>query len=432
MNEIISILIDDFQQFNLPEVVERSESLPFLTNKVDVITGMRRAGKTWFCYQKIKELEKNNVLRNRILYLNFEDDRLQYNFNISDFSLILEEYYKKFPFNKDCECYFFFDEIHNIEGWDKFIRRILDSEKIKITITGSNSKLLSREISTSLRGRSITTEIFPFSFTEVLHKNNIKLENNKVLGSKNIALIRNLFDSYNTIGGFPEIQNYLENIRIEVLQGYVETVLFRDVVERYQIKNLNPLHYLINHIMNNPGTILSLTSLYKKIKNLHIKCSQDSLYDFARYLEEAYLVYKVPFLSNSMHKKQLNPPKVYVIDNGLLQAMSFKVTSDIGALLENLVFMHLRRKKYIIEYYKNSDGFEVDFVVRKKNGEFIDFIQVCHDISNEKTLFREIRGLEAGINSFNGKSGKIITSNTSLVLSKNIEAVPVWKWIIQN
>jgi uncharacterized protein len=392
--------------------------------------GMRRVGKTWFCYQKIFELLEKNIPKNRILYFNFEDERLVPNFTVESFDIILQEYYRLYPDNKNNLCYFFFDEIQNINGWELFIRRVIDSEKIKLTLTGSNSKLLSREISTSLRGRSISTEIFPLSFSEFMNFHDIHLSGS-IYSSKNEALLRNAFDKYFNLGGFPEIQYNEESIRITLLQEYVNTVLFKDTIERYKIKNTNAVRLLIYHIMNNPCKELSINKFYNTLRSLQISSTKDKLYEYLTYLEDAYLIYKVELYSNSLKIRQHNPPKIYVIDNSILKAMSYKITSDFGHLLENMVFMHLRRKSFIINYYKDKNGFETDFVVRKHNGELVDLIQVCYDLSDNKTKQREIRGLTSAMKNLQFNTGKIITFNTDSKLEDNIQAISAWKWMYE-
>ena len=167
MKNILELLIYDFHERELPELFPRETYITIIPGKANVLTGMRRSGKTWFCYQQMKKLLAHGVEKERLLYLNFEDERLL-PFSASDFKYILETYYRKFPGYKTRQCYLFLDEVQRIDGWDKFVRRVLDMEKMSIFITGSSSRLLSWEIATSLRGRSLATEIFPFSFREYL------------------------------------------------------------------------------------------------------------------------------------------------------------------------------------------------------------------------------------------------------------------------
>jgi len=189
MKAILSQLIDDFFERELPIPVAREYNFAEIPGKVDVAMGMRRTGKTFFCYQKMRELAASGVQRDRILYLNFEDERLL-DFSVKDFQSILDIYYARFPANKDVTCFLFFDEIQRIDQWELFIRRILDTEKVRIFLTGSSSKLLSSEIATSLRGRSLATEIFPYSFSEYLKARGVFAEPPKNFGSRTAAILR--------------------------------------------------------------------------------------------------------------------------------------------------------------------------------------------------------------------------------------------------
>ena len=223
MKNVISQLIDDFHERNLPELVTRNKEFSEVKGKADVVIGMRRAGKTWFCYQKIKDLIASGIKKEEILYLNFEDDRLL-EFNVNNFQEILDVYFGKYPEHRNARCYFFFDEIQRIDQWEMFIRRLLDTENLQIFITGSSSKLLGSEIATSLRGRSLPIEIFPFSFEEFLKFHGLFPGSPKTFGANTVSLLRKAVKDYLEVGGFPEIQKLDSNLRIEVLQGYINSV----------------------------------------------------------------------------------------------------------------------------------------------------------------------------------------------------------------
>ena len=206
MKNIISQLIDDFHERKLPEPVPRNKSFSEVKGKADVVIGMRRTGKTWFCYQKIKDLIAAGIKKEQILYLNFEDDRLL-EFNVHNFQNIIDVYFGKYPEHRKTRCYFFFDEIQRIDQWEMFIRRLLDTENIQIFITGSSSKLLGSEIATSLRGRSLAIEIFPFSFEEYLKYHGHFFDRPLKYGAKTSSILRKAVKDYLEAGGFPEVQN---------------------------------------------------------------------------------------------------------------------------------------------------------------------------------------------------------------------------------
>jgi predicted AAA+ superfamily ATPase len=390
---------------------------------------MRRSGKTWFCYQKIEELIASGVKKNQILYLNFEDDRLL-DFSVSNFNDILDVYFGKYPENKNTLCYFFFDEIQRIDKWEMFIRRLLDTERVRIFITGSSSKLLSTEIATSLRGRALSVEIFPFSFQEFLKFHKLFSDKPKTFGSKNVSLLRKAVRDYIDIGGFPEIQNLDKNLRIELLQGYISSVLLKDIVERYKVSNIQVLKYLVRHIMNSSGGKFSTNKFYNTMKSMSVKCTKNNLYAYIDYLVDAFLFYKVPIHSRSEKSRLVNPAKIYTIDTGLLNAMIFRNSDDFGALLETLVFMHLRRKGYDMEYVSTKKGYETDFFARHRISKKVQLIQVTWDMSDKKTFDRELRGLKSAMDEFSINSGTVVTWDDEISLDNNINVVPCWKWLL--
>ena len=428
MKTIIELLIDDFHDRELPELLPRAASITRVSGKANAIVGMRRSGKTWFCYQQMKELLAQGVEKERLLYIDFEDERLL-PFSARDFQLVLETYYRKFPSFKSRQCYLFLDEVQRIDGWDKFVRRVLDTEQLSVCVTGSSSKLLSTEIATSLRGRSLTTEIFPFSFKEFVCFNNPDFKAGK-LGSKTKAFLQNLIGKYIEIGGFPEVQSIDDELRRQVLQNYVDVVILRDVIERYSISNTVALRAIIRHIMSAPATRFSVNKFYNALRSQGIACTKNNLYDYLGYLTDAYLVYEAPIHSRSEKIRRVNPRKAYVIDPGLLKAMSFHMTEDRGALLENIIYMHIRRSGLKPEYFVSKGGLEIDFILPRgkiKNGRLV---QVCWDISDPLTRERETRALLSAMDELNEKQGTLITWMDEIFLNDRIDVIPAWKWLI--
>lgn len=429
MKNLLSQLIDDFHERNLPDLVARNKAFAEVRGKADVVIGMRRSGKTWFCYQKIKELIESGIKKEEIIYLNFEDDRLL-GFNVNHFQEILDVYFGKYPANRKTRCYFFFDEIQRIDQWEMFIRRLLDTENLQIFITGSSSKLLGSEIATSLRGRSLTIEMFPFSFQEFLKFHGLFPEKPKTFGLNTTSVLRKAAKDYLQIGGFPEIQKLDANRRIEVLQGYIDSVLLKDIVERHKVGNILVLKYLVHHIMNSFGGQFSVNKFFNTMKSLSIKCTKNSLYEYLDHLTDAFLFYKVPIHSRSEKSRLINPPKIYTIDTGLLNAMAFRNSSNDGQLLETMVFMHLRRGAYDVEYVSTRDGREVDFFVRHRISGETQLIQVCREMSDKKTFEREIRGLKSAMDELSIAGGTIVTWDDETVLENRIKVMPVWKWLL--
>ena len=429
MKTILSQLVDNFHERTLPELVPRSKELPQVQGKANVIIGMRRAGKTWFCYQKIKDLLAAGTPKENILYLNFEDDRLL-EFNVHHFQEMLDVYFGKYPENRNALCYFFFDEIQRIDQWEIFLRRLIDTENVQIFVTGSSSKLLGVEMATSLRGRSLPIETFPFSFDEFLKFHGIFADRPKTFGANTSSLLRKAIKNYMEIGGFPEVQKTRDDLRIEILQGYIDSVLLKDIIERHNVGNVLVLKHLVRHIMNSSGEKFSVNKFFNTMKSMAVKCTKNSLYEYLEYLFDAFLFYKVPVHTRSEKARTINPAKIYTIDTGLLNSMTFRSSADRGHLLETLVFMHLRREGYHPEYISTKDGHEVDFLVEQRNARNAGLIQSCWKISDQKTFERELRGLKSAMNELSIPTGTIVTWDDETVIDGKIEVLPIWKWLV--
>jgi predicted AAA+ superfamily ATPase len=429
MKNILDLLIDDFHERALPELMPRNQPMAWVQRKAAVVIGMRRAGKTWFCFQTMQELMAEGIEKERLLYINFEDERLL-PFTAQDFQLVLDTYYRKFPAFKNKRCYLFLDEVQRIEGWDKFVRRVLDTEQLSICLTGSSSRLLSTEIATSLRGRSLTTEIFPFNFLEFLRFHQVRLKSDRRFGSGTRAIVQNQLDHYTKIGGFPEVQTLDDEIRRQVLRNYLDVVILRDVVERYAIRNIGALRALIRHIMSAPATRFSVNKFYNSLKSQGIACTKNNLYEFLDHVMDAFLFYQVPIHSRSEKVRRVNPKKIYVIDPGLLDVTSYHMTADRGAMLENLAYMHLRRQGLVPEYYVTQRGVEVDFVIIGKNKNEHQLIQVCWEMSDPATQKREVNALLSAMNELGISRGTIVTWLDEDYSDRRIDIVPSWKWLL--
>jgi uncharacterized protein len=429
MKDVVDYLIDDFHERALPELIPREKAMPHLPGKAGVVVGMRRAGKTWFCYQHMKELLNEGIVKERLLYLNFEDDRLL-PFSAGGFQTILDTFYRKFPSFKSVECFYFFDEIQRIQGWETFVRRVLDTERIRLHITGSSSKLLSSEIASALRGRSLTTEIFPFSFNEFLTFQGEDRGKKARYGSRKRASLQHLAGLYMETGGFPEVQSLETPLRHEVLRNYLDVVILRDVVERHGVSNVEALRSLIRQAISAPGGRFSVNRFYNTMKSRGISCTKNSLYDYLEYLTDAFIIYQVPIYTRSEKVRQVNPRKIYAIDTGLVRAMSHRMTRDDGVLLENLVFTHLRRHGISPAYYLTSAGTEVDFVFHTPTEGEPQLVQVCWDLSDSKTRNREVESLLQVMRELGSSRGTIVTWLDEDSPGNGIDVVPAWKWLL--
>lgn len=432
METILDRLMAEFHERDLPTVTKRDARLPWISGKISTVIGMRRSGKTWFTYQVMAQLLSQGYPKEALLYLNFEDERLL-PLKTSDLQHIPDTFYRRYPTMKDRVCAFFFDEIQNVPGWEQFVRRLLDTERAHICVTGSSSRLLSREISTSLRGRSLSAEIFPFGFRESLRHAGIENRLRVTPGPRLRAQLQNHFQRYLLNGGFPEVQHYEPIDRIRTLQEYVHTVIYRDLVERYNIGKIEPIKHLIHYLLNSPAALFSVNKFYNHLKSIQIPCRKDSLYTYVGYLDDAFLIFPIQLHSRSEKARKVNPSKIYFVDTGLIQAHSRDTYPQWGHLLENFVFMELRRKGIDIEYYRTTKGKEVDFLVTDTINKKRWLIQVSFTVADEQTRDREVQALSEAMSELGLDRSTIITGNETEKIRLDhglIEVVPAWQWAL--
>jgi predicted AAA+ superfamily ATPase len=424
--EIIKRIIADFHESKLPDIKSRILKIPADTGEIIILSGVRRSGKTYHLLNIIKNLVGSGTDINNIIYFNFEDERL----DLTDFKPdeIIQSYLELYPGKTLNDCYFLFDEIQNINNWQVFIRRIYDSVSKNIYLTGSNSKLLSKEISTSLRGRSITFEIYPLSFKEYLNFLEVELN---LYSTKSSSQIINLFQLFLFNGGFPEIIKMNNDLKNKVLQEYFNVMIFRDLIERFDIKQTAILRYFCKRVIGNSAKEFSVNKIFNELKSQGYKISKDKLYEFQNDIESIYLALFLLKYSKSVVKSELAQKKAYSIDNGISTSLDFNLSKDVGSLLENLIFLELVKSGKKVSYYKNK--FECDFLIIE-NDEVIRAIQVCADLNNEKTFDRELKGLKETCANFGLNSGKIITLYEEKELKMEnikIQVIPAYKYILQ-
>ena len=412
METVLQTLQDEFQE-NLEltkSSTPRDYKFPEARNMIKVAIGMRRSGKTYFLYQTIRTLVSEGLSLNHILYLNFEDDRIL-PLDSKAMGKMIDLWYTLHPDNHNHCCYLFFDEVQNVEDWAIVLRRLQDTKNVQIYVTGSSAKLLSKEIATSLRGRSLSIEISPYNYKEYLTAHQLEFPS-KPLGKKMADHQRSYLLDYFRLGGFPAIQSMPANEQLDTLQSYVETVIFRDIIERYHISNVALLKYLTNFLLKNVSSLFSVNKLYKDIKSQGHKVGKDTLYTYLGYLEDAFLVFTVPLFTESLRQRQSNPQKVYAIDNGLIGANTFNLSANLGKFLENQVYLDLRRQGKKIFYHQTSDGYEIDFITQDSQGKH-EMIQVVWEADSPATLEREERALLQAEKEL-GFPGKLINGATYL------------------
>jgi predicted AAA+ superfamily ATPase len=403
--------------------------LPANVRKAFVYIGIRRSGKTWALYQRMQELMQQGITKKQLLYINFEDERLA-NLTATDLQSLLNAYWELYPELADnSQLHFFLDEIAEVNGWESFIRRLLDKEKMQLYLSGSSAKMLSKEIATNLRGRTISREIFPMDFHEYL--NALAIPTQQMPATKQQATLAHYAEQYLQRGGFPETIETDTNLHRELLQDYMASVIFRDIVERHSVRNHLPLRQLLLHCLQNATGLLSVNKLFKQFKSRGMAISKDSLYQYLAYFEDAYCLFSVPVYGFSLNKVELKPKKIYPVDTGLITAYSIKPGYDKAALLETAVFLQLRRQVQDIHYFQTKQGKEVDFLTVKPNGAMALY-QVSLDITDETTKEREIAALKEAMSELNLKSAVIITLDNKEELTPpegQVTVMPIWEFL---
>lgn len=389
---------------------------PDTPNKIKVAIGMRRSGKTCLLLRKIQALRSEGVPLSRILYINFEDDRLM-PMGQEALAQLVEAFYALYPENHDQECYLFFDEIQNVDEWALVMRRVHDKQRTQIYLTGSSAKLLSSEIATELRGRSIAIEVYPFNYMDYLGLKGIAAPQ-KELPLRKQDQYQALLCDYLSVGGFPEVALYADEDRARVLQDYVSVAVLRDIVERYHVSNIALIRYLIKTLLKQNATAFAANKLYNTLKRQGFSVGRATLYDYLEYIEDAYLMFKVPLFDESERKVQSNPKKIYAVDTGLVHSYTFSFSKNYGRMFENVIYLDLRRRGYQVYYYLTAERYEVDFLVRSLTGK-IKLYQVAWDVSDQETLEREQRALALAEQEL-GCQGMLITPKNYVAFLEDI------------
>ena len=433
MKEAIKEVLREFYQDGLPSgIVPRDIAYFENATAATVVKGMRRTGKTYVTYERMAALMDSGVPRGRIVHLNFEDDRIK-SMRLEDLQLINEIHAELFPEYAHEKCWYFLDELQNVEGWEAYARRLVDSPKVVLCLTGSSSRLLSEEIATAMRGRSIPIEVFPLSFPEFLRFNGIMEtapDPKRGFTAAERGILRNAARRYLDVGGFPAVQGMTDAMRIATLQGYVHAVLYRDVLQRHRVASVQSLLCTLDYLLHNFARRTSAHAISGVLKNLSYPSRREDIADYISYFKDAYLIHPVSVMSDSLAVKRVNPDKYYIVDTGLVRAMSVKNDAERGWLLENLVFMALRRGLNKIEYVTNPDGTEVDFHVVDMVTKRRRLVQAAWTLQDRATAARETAALELARRNLRVDDCTIVTWDDEAELDSGIKVVPVWKWLL--
>ncbi len=439
LNEKLSAAVDSAGAVTPPST-RRDAQLAAVPGKVHAVIGMRRAGKTTFLRQ-LQGADRQSMAPSQTVYLSFDDDRLA-GVDATQLDALLEEHYRRYPALRTREpVHWYFDEVQLVPGWERFVRRVIDTEQVRIVVSGSSARLLSREVHTSLRGRGIATIIRPFSFREYLRHRGEEPSAEPVRWTPaDRSLLERRFHDYLIEGGFPETQGLAPRLRIELLQGYVDTVLFRDVIERYDVSQTASLRWIVRHALRNPAGTFSVNRLHQDLKAQGHAIGVPTVHELLGHLVDAFLLGEVHLATDSERRRNSNPKKLYPADSGLIRAFEVSGRTNIGHALETAVFVELDRRGGDIGYVKTADGYEVDFLVRDPAHEpdpRHELIQVCADASDPSTLEREMRALQAASREFSSARRLLLVldrsgmpTNASLGGSE-VAVRPAYEWMLE-
>ena len=408
--------------FDQHEIIKKTNIVPrdydFDLNANYVLIGLRRAGKSTLLYKIVKDLVEKGIEWNQIIYINFEDERLA-EFSLNDFNDLLSVQAEL----SDKIGYFFLDEIQNIEGWEKFARRMADSKEHTF-ITGSNAKMLSQEIENRLGGRYFTKYITPYNFKEFLTAKQIDFSDKSIFGTKESGKIKREFSTYFYFGGFPETLNY-QNKR-EYVSSIYQKVLLGDIAARNGIRNPNGLQLLMKKIAESVKDEISYSKLHNILKTIGVKISKDIVIDYIGYSKQSFLIFTIKNYFSKFVEKETTP-KYYFNDNGLLNLF---LNKEEPRLLENLVAINLWNIYKGNVYYLKSQNLDVDFFIEETGTA----IQVAYSITNISDD-RETKSLvEAAKTLKEAKEFVIITYEEEKELNIDgvkIQVIPVWKWLLK-
>lgn len=427
--EKLKTILGEWREYQPPRLYQRRFDASRLQGpEILSIIGARRAGKTFLCYQIIEALKKTLPPEN-IIYVNLEDERL-YPLHGDELSLLWDTILELFSPHMDKRVFLFVDEVHNVANWSKWARRMTEHHRnLKLVITGSSSKLLSREIATELRGRTLSHTVYPLHFREYLNAKAVGCEPGNLLYSKRRSVFKKQFNDYFRHGGFPAT---LESAHPdELLKEYYRVMFSRDIIERHKVKNTRLLEDYLNLLIDQSGAYASISATAKKLTEFGHSFSKNTLSNFSRYAEDAFLAFEVKKHSFKIREQLKNPKKIYTIDHGLMQAIRFSSSWDYGRILENLVYIALRQQEEEVYYEKGAR--ECDFVIAR-GGKITQAIQVTKTLSGAKTRERELGGLAEAMSRYKLGTGLILTEDqheTLNIRGAAVRVLPVWCWLLE-
>jgi predicted AAA+ superfamily ATPase len=427
----IQEMILDAQEQTFFTGIQRETVIYTVEKKASAIIGVRRCGKSTFLQQIIEELKNKGISSKNILYLNFFDDRLT---ALKSLGLdpVYEAYFTLFPEKKNREkIYCFFDEIQMVPQWELFIERMLRTEICEVYLSGSSARMLSKEIATQMRGRALSWELFPFSFREFVHCTHPGIS--VPLSTRDRLTAQNEFENFRQKGGFPEVYGAEPHIRVKIHQEYFNSLLFHDLIERYDIPHPRAVVDLSRKLTENVASLYTVNKLTNFLKTLGHKVPKSSVADYLAWFEDAYFLFTVRLYDASFARSNSNPKKIYCIDHAMVNSVTSGIMVNSGHLLENMVFMELRRFFTEIYYYRTAKNQEVDFMVIAPTREKLLF-QVCESIKNEITRTRELAAIQQAMTEQQVSKSFLITLSEEKEVKLQegtVTIIPAWRFFLE-
>lgn len=441
MIDLLKDLILASQEIPFPVAHKRGLKITAIPKKATICIGVRRCGKSTFMQQIMRELADAGVSRDSMIHLNFSDERL-FPMLQSGAIPVDEAYYQLFPEKKYRDkVYFFFDEIQLFSHWTLFIDRLMREENCEVYLTGSSAKLLSTEIATEMRGRSLSWEMFPFSFGEYVQSKG--LENTSRISPSKRLFVQQYWDEYLERGGFPEILFSKADgeggkaVRVKILQEYFRSILLCDVMERHEGSDSELLRRLAHKLINQMGCLFSVNKLFNDLKSQNVKTSNAKVSECLSWFEDAYFFFFMPVFDASFGDRGKSPRKVYVIDHTFSVALGSGILPNRGLALENIIFLALRRITKRLYYYKSDNGrHDVDFVAIGEDSARRTLVQVSESLASPDTRKREISSLLYAMKSTGLTQARafIVTQNEREILAEKegeINILPAWEFLLR-
>ncbi len=406
-----------------------------LPGKVTSVIGMRRAGKTTFLHQLRAESIARGAAPWQLPFLRLEEERFA-GLDALSLGALIDEYPSRYLAGAEAapEAWFL-DEIQVVPGWERLVRRLLDSRHADLYISGSSAGLLSREIATELRGRGWKVLIHPFSFEEALrHGGMTPPPDPPAVAEVEATRLESALREWLRTGGFPEAQGLPTVARLQLLRDYVDVAILRDVVDRYAVRNVTGLRWLARHLLANAASPFSVEKFHARLKSQAIAIARDTVHEYLSYLEDCFLVRTVWIEADSERQRMVNPRKAYPVDSGLIPVFDRTGRANLGHALETAVLIELERRGCEVTYVRTPEGYEVDFLARSPSGE-TDLVQVCADASDVGAANREIRALVAAESRFPNARKLVLTLGAispSFRVPRDIEAQPAHEWLLGN